>query len=112
MSKKLKRTIPYLRLLMVAPPQNRVKMLKSYPSFVVDDMVETLYNILAKNIKLRNPKYLKLIKSKRRVMSKLYKVARQPKERKKVILNQRGGFIGAIIPLIASALGGLASTAL
>ena len=105
MIEKLKRTLPYLRLLKVAPPRNRYKMLKSYPAFVVDDIVEILYNILAKNVKLRNPKYLQLLKCKRQMLSNLYKVTRRPKERRKVILDQNGSFIGAIIPLIASTLG-------
>ena len=112
MNRKLKRTLPYLRLLIVAPPKNRCGMLKSYPAFVLDDMVEILYNILTNNIKLRNPKAVRLIKSKRKTMNKIFKVARNPKERKKVILSQKGGFLGAMVPIIASVLGGLAGSAL
>ena len=110
MNRKLKRTLPYLSLLIVAPPKNRCGMLKSYPAFVLDDTI--LYNILTNNIKLRNPKAVLLIKSKRKTMNKIFKVARNPKERKKVILSQKGGFLGAMAPIIASVLGGLAGSAL
>ena len=107
MNRKLKRTLPYLRLLIVAPPKSRCKMLKSYPSFVVDDMVEILYNILTQNITLRNPKYLSFIKRRKRLMTEIFKVARNPKQRKQIILNQKGGFIGAVLPILASVIGGL-----
>ena len=104
MNRKLKRTLPYLRLLIVAPPKSRCKMLKSYPSFVVDDMAEILYTIL---ITLRNPNYLSFIKRRKRLMTEIFKVARNPKQRKQIILNQKGGFIGAVLPILASVIGGL-----
>ena len=112
MNHQLKRTLPYMRLLIVAPNKNRRKMLQSYPAFVVSDMVEILYNILAKNVSLRNPNYIKAMKSNKGVMTKLFNVARKPSQRKKIILSQKGGFIGAMVPIIASVLGGLAGSAL
>ena len=107
MNRKLRRTLPYLRLLIVAPNRHRITMLRSYPSFVVDDMVEILYNILTKNITVRNRKYLTLLKRRRRLMTEIFRVARNPKKRKQLILNQIGGFIGPILPLLASVIGGL-----
>ena len=109
---QLKRTLPYLRLLMVAPPKNRCKMLKSYPTFVLDDMVEILYNILTNNIPVRNPKYKSLLLSKQGLMTRFYKAARKPGLRKRLLLRQKGGFLGAMVPVIASVLGGLAGSAL
>ena len=40
-------------------------------------------------------------------MTEIFMVARNPKKRKQLILNQKGGFIGPILPLLASVIGGL-----
>ena len=112
MNLRLKRTLPYLRLLMVAPPRNRTNMLKSYPAFVIHDMVEILYNILCNNVTLRNSNYIKTMNSKQTSLNNIFQVARKPKLRKKVLLSQNGGFLGAMVPIVASVLGGLAGTAL
>ena len=112
MNRQLKRTLPYLNLLKTVDEKAKKKMLKSFPSFVIDDMVEILYNILSKNVTLRNPKFREVIDERKRVLSNIYGLARQRTKRKKVLLQQKGGFLGAMIPIIASVLGGLAGSAL
>ena len=87
-------------------------MLKSFPTFVLDDIVEILYNILSENITSRSPKLRDFLEAKRTTLNNIYKVARSPSKRKQIILRQKGGFIVAMIPIIASALGGLVGTAL
>ena len=112
MNRQLKRTLPYLNLLKTVDEKAKKKMLKSFPTFVIDDMVEILYNILSKNVTLRNPKFKKVIDDRKRILRSFYGMARQRTKRKKVLLQQKGGFLGAMIPIIASVLGGLAGSAL
>ena len=112
MNRKLKRTLPYLQMLKTASDTNKKRMLKSFPPFVIDDIVEILYNILTENITLHNPNFKRFMTSKRNTMNHIYKVAHNRNKRKQAILRQNGGFIGAMVPIIASVLGGLAGSAL
>ena len=112
MNRKLKRTLPYLQLLKTAKDVNKKRMLRSFPAFVIDDIVEILYNILTNNITLRNPSFKRFMASKQKTLNNIYKVARNRNKRKQVLLRQKGGFIGAMVPIIASVLGGLAGSAL
>ena len=112
MNRKLKRTLPYLQLLKTVKDADKKRMLRGFPTFVLDDIVEILYNILSSNITSRSSNFRNFLQSKRNTLNKIYKVARIPSKRKQVILSQKGGFIGAMIPILASALGGLVGTAL
>ena len=112
MNRKLRRTLPYLNLLKTVDDKSKKRMLKSFPPFVIDDMVEILYNILTKNVALRNPKFRKEISARQKTLNRIYGVARKRNERKKVMLGQKGGFLGAMIPILASVVGGLAGSAL
>ena len=85
MNRKLKRTLPYLQLLKTAKDINKKRMLRSFPAFVIDDVVEILYNILTKNITLRHPNFKRFMESKRKTLNNIYKVARNRNKRKKLI---------------------------
>ena len=112
MNRKLKRTLPYLRLLKDAPARNRRKMLRSYPSFVVDDLVEIIYNIMLSNVRLHCPKHYNTLHRNSSSLVKISDAAKSKKLRKQLVYQQSGGFIGAILPLVTSVLGGLVSSAL
>jgi hypothetical protein len=102
---KLTRSVPYFNALLKASNNKRMSILCAFPTFVVDDLVEVLYNIVlghvnigsrANNLKKYKKSLLNLVNSK----SKL--------QRRKIVYNQKGGFIGGLIPIILSVL---ASTA-
>ena len=112
MNRKLKRTLPYLQILKTVKDSDKKRMLRSLPTFVLDDIVEILYNILSENITSRSPNLRNFLESKRNTLNNIYKVARNPSKRKQIILKQKGGVIGAMVPIIASTLGGLVGTAL
>ena len=112
MNHKLKRTVPYLRLLNDAPAENRRQMLNSYPAFVVDDLVEILYNIIVSNVPLRCPKHRHVLKRNAAALNEIGNAVKNRKKRKALIYQQTGGFLGAILPLVTSVLGGLVSSAL
>ena len=113
MNRRLKRTLPYLQLLKLTTSKDveKKRMLKSFPAFVIDDIVEILYNILTGNVNLpRNAK--QVLELKKKTLNNFYKVARNPKKRKQLLLRQKCGFIGTLIPILASAVGGLVGSAL
>ena len=81
-------------------------MLKKFPEFVINDMVELLYNILVGTVQIR-PKQKASLKRHR---ASMYKFADLPslKDRRDFIYKQKGGFLTTILPFIASILSGLA----
>lgn len=105
--------MPYIQLLKLTTSKEAEKkrMLKSFPAFVVDDIVEILYNILTGNVNI-SPNARKVLDGRKATLNNIYKVARNPKKRKQLLLRQKGGFIGTLIPILASAVGGLVGSAL
>ena len=71
MNRKLKRTLPFLHLLRRVADGKKHKMLKSCPVYVVDDIVEILYNILHGNTPIRNAKYRRILFKKKTALSKI-----------------------------------------
>lgn len=112
MNRKLKRTLPYLQLLKSAPDKNRREMLKAYPTFVADDMVEILYNILLNNVTIRCANHKALFNKNKSILMKIGNQVKNRKARKTLLYGQKGGFLGAVIPILTSVLGGLVSSAL
>ena len=109
---KLKRTLPFLRLLRQASNNTQKhKMLKAFPGFVVDDMVEILYNILYQNVSVRNPRHKAVLMTRKRPLTSIVRAYKQKNKRKILLRKQSGGFIGAIVPILTSVLGGLLSSA-
>lgn len=100
----MKRSLPFFNALLKAPSKNRVGILKSFPQFVVDDLVEILYNIITGVVKVRKDK---LNKHKKALLD--LKNAKSKIGRRRIIYNQKGGFLGALIPVITSIAGGIAS---
>lgn len=102
---KFERSIPYYKALLKANPSKRIKILQSFPSFVIDDMLEVLYNIVLGRVKLNGSKQ-KMLKKHQRPLLDLVNTKNR-KRMRKIFYKQKGGFIGAILPIVLSALGGL-----
>jgi hypothetical protein len=49
---KFARSIPYLNLLLKTTPTKRTMFFKSFPKFVIDDILEILHNIVLGNVKI------------------------------------------------------------
>lgn len=114
--KKFRRSYPYITLLHKGIKQNKDKLaiLKSFPDFVLSDLIEVLFNILQGNCHI-SKKQLHQIQKQRKSVTQFYKSIQRTKShkgRKKVLYKQKGGFIGALLPIVASIASGLASSAL
>lgn len=107
---RLKRTLPYLRALSRA--RNKKLVLKSFPAFVVDDMIEILYNVLLKNAKLRNLSHRRVLLRNKSTLSRLMTYTKNKKLLRSKVYQQKGGFLSAIIPVAASVLTGLLGSTL
>lgn len=105
MHDKLSRTYPYLQLLMHNTSNtSKKKLIQSFPDFVLDDIVEILYNILFDNVTVRSSAQLKVLNRYRRPLSNLYNTYKNKRIRRKLVREQSGGFLGAVIPIVASVL--------
>lgn len=100
---KYTRTLPFVRVLDNSKPcVNKRDILKRFPKFVTDDIVELLYNILIGKVHIKSSQKKALAKHR----NKMHEFANLPslKMRRKFVHKQKGGFLGAILPIIASAL--------
>lgn len=104
---KFSRSIPYLNVLLKTQNQ-RKKLLKSFPKFVIDDILEIIYNVVVGNVKISKRRKSTL----RRYKNTLENIVRtkSKKLREKIIYRQTGGFIGMLIPVIASVATSLISS--
>ena len=91
----------YFDQLINTPKNKRKNALLRMPAFVVDDIVEILFNIGAGNVKVPTSKIKKIPQPFRRTVSRLNKYAFDKKKRRQYVYKQSGGFLGAILPLIA-----------
>ena len=85
---------------------DKKKVLRNFPSYVINDIVEILYNIITRRIKIKS-KDEKCLKPYKKPLLKLINTPKN--SRKAFVYKQKGGFIGAVLPIIASLIGGLVS---
>ena len=104
MNNKLKRTLPYLRLLRDTPDRQKRNRLQTFPDFVLDDIVEILYNILYRNVNVRRSNHVKSLMKNRKSLTAIVSSHNQKLKRRKLIKSQTGGFIAAILPVLAAVL--------
>jgi hypothetical protein len=104
LSKRLpyKRSIPYFNILMKSGTMKRMNILQSFPSFVVDDMIEILYNVVLGKVNIGR-KVSKLQNLKKPLLDIVHTNGKKGK--RNIIYKQSGGFLGALIPIILSVLG-------
>lgn len=104
-NRKLRRTLPFLETLKnVLPNMRKKKMLQSFPDYVLDDMVEILYNILYENVRLRNGKFKPTLMKYKKPLANIVNLKLRKSKRRSLMRQQSGGFIGALIPILASTL--------
>ena len=96
---KLLKSVPYIDTLLIAPPSSRVHLLRSFPAYVIDDIVEILYNVVMNNVNVHSSHISKLSRHKNALNTLIR--ARRKHTRQKVMYKQNGGFLGAVIPIIA-----------
>ena len=106
MSKRIKAQQPFLHLLARSGPQRRKSLLKQATKDELSSLFEICLNILKGNIPLDSKTYKKFKRQ-----SSLLRTLSNKKvslKRKKRLVNQKGGFIGAIakfaLPLLAGLL--------
>ena len=101
--------MPFIKVLVRSFPtvKRPELLLKRFPAYVTNDIVEILYNVVKGNIKMPHSK----VNSLRRYKKSLLKLVNLPNKtrRQHFIYKQSGGFIGAVLPVIASLLGGIVS---
>ena len=64
MAKHLKRSEPFFISLLKAKPGNRQKLLHAFPSYVIDDITEILFNVINKKVPISPNRKKILIKYK------------------------------------------------
>ena len=103
-SRRVRRNAVILSSLNACPPSMRNSMIQKAPPDLIDAICECVLNILRGNVKLSKSQKEGLQKHKH----KLRKLAAKgvPRKQKKTLLNQKGGFMSVLFPLIAT----LAST--
>ena len=102
---KIARSLPFFKALIKSPILKRARILRSFPSYVVDDLCEVLYNIVTGRVKLGGRPKKTLMKYKKALLALTN--ARSKPGRRNVIYKQKGGFLGALVPIITSLAAGL-----
>jgi len=106
-SLRLRRSLPYIHSLQKAltPNSDKVALLRRFPDFVLKDIVEILLNIVNKNCPAVSGKVKSNIIRHHKSVSKFLDAAKKHKQRPKSLLkNQKGEFLGSILPAILSFL--------
>jgi hypothetical protein len=81
-----------------------MQILHGFPDFVTDDLVEILYNFVVGKVPVGSRK-AKFAKHKRSLLDLVN--AKSKNGRRQVIYRQKGGFLGGILPMVISAIGGM-----
>ena len=103
---KYTRTLPFVRVLDKSKSSvNKNDILKTFPVYVSNDIIEILYNILIGKLHVKSSQKKTLAKYR----TQMREFANLPslKTKRKFIHEQKGGFLGALLPIIASVLGSL-----
>lgn len=102
--KNLKKNHHFLHMLAKATPMQKRALLRTATNSQISSLCEICLNILAGHIPL-NIKRLKKFKD---TIRKLSKRSISARKKKALLVNQSGGFLPALAPVILSALAGLA----
>ena len=97
----MKNSRKYIHQLLNTPQSRRKNALLQMPAYVVDDIVEILYNIGIGSVKVPPSTIRKIPKSFRRAVVSINKHAFDKDRRRRLVYKQSGGFLGAILPIIA-----------
>jgi len=109
--KTFSRSIPYLKILSKTPRSvNKGELLRKFPNFVTNDLVEILYNIIRGNLPTKK-KTRQVLSKHERALLHLVNLPNKTK-RQSYVYKQSGGFLGTVIPIVAALTGGLLSNAI
>ena len=103
-NEKLRKTYDKVRLLSLATPRARNQLIRCGDKELINCVSECCVNVLQGKVPLTPKQKSRLIrhKNKLRTLGKRKTSVRQKKE-----IIQKGGFLGLILPAVASVLGGL-----
>lgn len=102
MSTRIKANTPFLHLLARSGPKRRKNLLKQATKEELSAIFEICLNILRGNLNIKGKDYTKL-KRQRQLIRKLADKKVSVKQ-KKVLVNQKGGFIGTLAAVALPAL--------
>ena len=101
--RKYRRSLPFIKVLAKSKPRvNKVEILKKFPDYVTNDIIELLFNILTGNVPVRAAQRAALSKHRRAMHT--FANLRNLSSRRNFVYKQKGGFITTILPLIAGLL--------
>ncbi len=105
MSKLMQRNAHFIKLLSKIPPQRRSDILKHAPKELITALSEGALNVLQGNVRLSKRKLASL----RRYRTQLRQLASRTvsARRKRALVLQRGGFLGALAGVLIPAITGL-----
>lgn len=104
--RKYSRALPFVKVLDKSKPHvNKSDILKKFPEYVTDDIVEILHNILIGKLNIK-PNQKKILAKNKKKMHEFANLS-SLKKRRNFIYKQKGGFLATILPIIASVLGSL-----
>lgn len=104
MSKRLKRNSLWLKYLSRSKPSMRRAMIKAADKDMVDTLCECCLNVLNGNIPLTPSQKKKLSKYKLTLRGLVRSKKTSYKRKKKALLTQKGGFLGALLATLAGAV--------
>lgn len=105
--KPSKRSLPFIHALInVKQNKNKLALLRKFPRFVLDDILEILYNVVNQNCRITG-KHVHILRKHKSSVSNLLNSAlkKRVKSRHRVLYKQKGGFLATLLPIIASVLG-------
>lgn len=102
---RIRRNYNYLKLLSNLTPCRQKAILKNADKDLVDTFSECALNLIAGNVNLPHESRNKIAKHRATIRQLASKRVSRDKKRK--ILIQRGGFLGAILPTIIGIIGSL-----
>jgi len=102
---RIKRSVPFFKVLLRSKKQHRLQILKNFPSFVIDDIIEILINIVRGNVKLPT-RYSKIFRRQRKTLLDITH-SNNKRKRRQIIYKQKGGFIASLLPIITTVIGTL-----
>lgn len=109
---KLQKSLPYFKILLKTKSSKRKSALKSFPSYVLDDLIEILFNVVKGNCNITQ----RQLKTLKRYKTPLLQLANSKSKGKRRQIIQQGGILPALIPILtavgSSIAGGLATKAI
>lgn len=102
--KQLREDGIFLKAIAKATPKLQRQMILALPDEQIKHICEILHNILKDTIKIKRQQKDQLIKYKHGVRLLGMGPFKPLNRKRKILSNQKGGFIGAVLPIIASIL--------